>query len=145
MVICSSSCLGDDGIIALLSLWLARSILLAFFIGVIFGLLKSLDSLEVEILIFERQVHLFKFVRLGFDLDLKWHQSIVEQPILGVECHMVLSLDKCNISTNVELVLELAHQLEQHFLLLDESELGIVEQISVLLLGEGRGLLLLFL
>lgn len=58
---------------------------------------------------------------------------------------MVLSLDKCNISTNVELVLELAHQLEQHFLLLDESELGIVEQISVLLLGEGRGLLLLFL
>ena len=145
MVICSSSCLGDDGIIALLSLWLARSILLAFFIGVIFGLLKSLDSLEVEILIFERQVHLFKFVRLGFDLDLKWHQSIVEQPILGVECHMVLSLDKCNIGTNVELVLELAHQLEQHFLLLDESELGIVEQISVLLLGEGRGLLLLFL
>jgi hypothetical protein len=58
---------------------------------------------------------------------------------------MVLSLDKCNIGTNVELVLELAHQLEQHFLLLDESELGIVEQISVLLLGEGRGLLLLFL
>lgn len=58
---------------------------------------------------------------------------------------MVLSLDKCNIGTNVELVLELAHQLEQHFLLLDESELGIVEQISVLLLGEGRGLLLFFL
>ena len=82
MVICSSSCLGDDGIIALLSLWLAGSILLTFFICIIFGLLKSLDSLEVEILIFERQVHLFKFVRLGFDLDLKWHQSIVEQPIL---------------------------------------------------------------
>jgi hypothetical protein len=58
---------------------------------------------------------------------------------------MVLSLDKCNIGTNVELVLELAHQLEQHLLLLDESELGIFEQISVLLLGEGRGLLLLFL
>jgi hypothetical protein len=145
MVICSSNCLGDDGVIALLSLRLARSVLLAFFIGIIFRLFKSLDGLKVEILIFERQVHLFKFVRLGFDLDLKRHQSIVEQPILGVKCHMVLSLDKCNIGTDVELVLELAHQLEQHLLLFDKSELGVVEQISVLLLRKGRGLLLLFL
>lgn len=58
---------------------------------------------------------------------------------------MVLSLDKCNIGTDVELVLELAHQLEQHLLLFDKSELGVVEQISVLLLRKGRGLLLLFL
>jgi hypothetical protein len=79
MVISSSRLCYDSGI-ALLSLWL-RS-LLSFFVGVIFRLLKSLDRFKVKILIFEWQVHLLKFISLGFDLDLKRHQSVVEQPIL---------------------------------------------------------------
>lgn len=137
--------MSDDGVIAILSLRLSRSILLSFFVLLAFRLLKSLDGLEVKILIFERQVHLLEFVCLGFDLHFKWHQRIVEQPILGVKCHMILSLNECDIGANVELILKLTHQLEQHFLLLDESKLGAVEQVLVLLLCEGRSLLLLFI
>ena len=136
--------MSDDSVIAVLSLWLSRSALLPFFVLLAFRLFKSLDGLKVKILIFEWQAHLLKFVCLGFDLYLKWHQSIVEQPILGIKCHVILSLNKCDIGANVELILKLTHQLEEHFLLLDESELGAVEQILVLLLGEGHGLLLLF-
>ena len=44
---------------------------------------------------------------------------------------MVLSLDECHIGADVELVLVLAHQLEQHVFLLDESELVLLLEILI--------------
>ena len=62
-------------------------------------------------------------VVLRADLDLQGHQRVVQQPVLGVEGHLVLSLIEGDVDADVELVLELAYQLEEHLFLLDESKL----------------------
>lgn len=86
--------------------------------------LELFDGLEVEVLVLVGQAHLLEGVVLGANLHLQGHQRVVQQPVLGVEGHLVLALNEGDVGADVELVLELAHQLEEHLFLLDESKLG---------------------
>jgi hypothetical protein len=85
-------------------------------------LFKLLDGLEVEVLVLVGEIHLLKGVVFGADLHFQRHQGVVQQPVLRVKGHLVLPLNEGDVRTNVELVLELAHQLEKHLLLLDEPK-----------------------
>ena len=114
--------LGRQGVVAALPPCLALpSLLLALIRGG--PPLKFLDGLEVEVLVLVGEAHLLEGVVLRADLDLQGHQRVVQQPVLGVEGHLVLPLNEGDVGADVELVLELAYQLEEHLFLLDESKL----------------------
>ena len=60
---------------------------------------------------------------------------------------MILSLNKCDICADVELVLVQRHKLEQHVLLLNESELILFFELLILSLinSQTQRLLLLYI
>lgn len=84
--------------------------------------LELFDRFEIKVVALERQGHLLVIEVFGLDLDLHGHLCVIKHPVLRVEGDEVLALDECDVRAHVELVLELAYQLEQLLALLEESE-----------------------
>lgn len=112
-------------LIAVNALLSMRKIFLAFLCQyrMIFLLKILIDAVKVILQIFEWEVVLIEVERFGPHLHLEGHLSIVQEPVFSKETDVVLPLNKSKVGADVHLVLELACELEKHFLLLQEPKL----------------------